>query len=154
MSTLTAPSKSAKTAQLLTENWLRNVFPTAAYTVCGYTGASDDPDADRTPRVVVEHARAQGGDEQAPVLLVEVSDAPVSDETAEDAGRHAAAGVRDYWVIEVSARRLHVYRDPRPDPDAKHGAVYKQVRAYSQNALVAPLAAEIHLAQVVNLLPW
>jgi Uma2 family endonuclease len=154
MSTLTAPSKAAKTAQLLTENWLRNVFPLDTHTIRGNAGTSNDPDADRTPSVVVEHARAAGGDEQAPLLVVEVSDAAVSDETAEDAGRHAAVGVRDYWLIEVGARRLHVFRDPKPDPDAKHGSSYKQVRVYSQNALVAPLAAEIHLAQVINLLPW
>jgi Uma2 family endonuclease len=128
--------------------------PQNLYTVRGYTGTSDDPDADRTPSVIVEHIHPQGGEEQAPVLIVEVSDAPVSDETAEEAGRYAAAGVRDYWVIEIGTRRLHVYRDPRPEPDAKHGAAYKQVRIYSQNALVAPLAAEIHLAQVINLLPW
>jgi Uma2 family endonuclease len=154
MSTLTAPSKSAKTAQLLTENWLRNVFPTDTHTIRAYAGDSTTPDADRTPRVVVEHTHAHGGDEHAPVLVVEVSDAAVSAETAEDAGRHAAAGVRDFWVIEVGARRLHVFRDPKPDTDSRHGASYKQVRVYSQNALVAPLAAEIHLAQVVNLLPW
>jgi len=154
MSTLTAPSKAAKTAQLLTENWLRNAFSADLYTVRGYVGTSDDPDADRTPSVVVEHARPQGGDEQAPLLVVEVSDAPISDETVEEAGRYAAAGVRDYWVIEISTRRLHVYRNPQPDPDTKYGSSYKQVRICSQNALVAPLAAEIHLAQVINLLPW
>ncbi len=154
MSTLTAPSKSAKTAQLMTENWLRNVFPSDLYAVRGDVGAATEPAADRTPRVVVEHLHPQGGDESAPLLVVEVTDAPVSDDTADEAGRYAAAGVRDYWVIEIGTRRLHVYRDPRPDPDARYGFVYKQVRVCSQNALVSPLAAEIHLAQVINLLPW
>ncbi len=154
MFTLTAPSKSAKTAQLMTENWLRNVFPSNLYTVRGRSEAPTDPDADHTLGVVVEHLHALGGADQAPVLVVDVSDAPVSAETAEDAGRYAAAGVRDYWVIEIGARRLHVFRDPRPDPDARHGASYKQVRANSQYALVSPLGAEIHLAQVINLLPW
>ena len=104
---------------------------------------------------MVEHLRPQGGDERAPVLVVEVSDAPVSDETAEEAGRYAAAGVRAYWVIEIGTRRLHTYRDPRAPTRMRSTAPgYKQVRANSQNALVAPLAAEIHLAQVINLLPW
>ena len=148
MSTLTAPSRGATTAQLLTENWLRNVFSSDLYDVRGRADA--DPDGDHTPAVVVSHAH----DTRPPVLVVTVSDAPVSADTAEDAGRHAAAGVLDYWVIEVGTRRLHIFRDPRPDADAKHGYSYRQVRAHSQYALVAPLAAEIHLAQVINLLPW
>ena len=153
MSTMIAPSKAAKTAQLLTENWLRNVFSSDLYAVRGRGPLAED-DAEHNPAVVVEHLHAQGGDDAAPVLVVEVSDSPVSDETVEKASRYAAAGVRDYWVIEVGARRLHVFRDPRPDPDAKNGASYKQVRVCSQNALISPLAAEIHLAQVINLLPW
>ncbi|QJW93188.1 Uma2 family endonuclease [Frigoriglobus tundricola] len=147
-SLLAAPSQSAATAQLLTENWLRNVFSSDLYTVSGRGDA--EPDGDHTPAVVVTR-RAAG---EPPVLVVTVSDAPVSADTVEDAGRHAAAGVRDYWVIEVGARRLHIFRDPQPAADAKHGYSYQQVRVHSQNALVAPLAAEIHLAQVINLLPW
>ena len=149
MSTLTAPSKAAATAQLLTENWLRNVFPSDMYTVRG-RAAGDE--GEHVPAVVVTRHRAPEG--EPPLLVVEVSDAPMSEEMTEAAGRHAAAGVRDYWVIEVGARQLHVFRSPRPDADAKHGYIYQQVRANSQFALVAPLAAEIHLAQVCNLLPW
>ena len=145
MSTLTAPSKAATTAQMMTENWLRNVFPSDLYTVRGELG-------DRGPTVVVTHTHTT--DTEPPVLVVEVSDAAVSAETAEEAGRHAAAGVRDFWVLEVGARKLHIFRDPRPDADAKHGYSYTQVRANSPYALVSPLAAEIHLAQVINLLPW
>lgn len=149
MSTLTAPSRGAVTAQLLTENWLRNVFSSDLYDVRGRADA--DPDGDHTPAVVVSHAHAPA---EPPVLVVSISDAPVSADTIEDAGRHAAAGVKDFWVIEVGTRRVHTFRDPRPDADAKHGYSYRQVRAHSQYALVAPLAAEIHLAQVINLLPW
>jgi len=151
MSTLTAPSKAAATAQLLTENWLRNVFSSDLYVVSGRT-ADTDGDGHRTPTVMVTHLHAN--DTDPPVLVVEVSDTPMSDDIIEEAGRHAAAGVRDYWVIEVVARKLHTFRDPRLDSDAKHGGRYAQVRAHSPYALVSPLAAEIHLAQVINLLPW
>ena len=149
MSILTAPSKSATTALMMTGNWLRNVFSSDLYTVHA-RGA--DEDGDHAPAVVVTHLHPKDG--EAPLLVVEVSDAPVGAEAVEEIGRYAAAGVRDVWVIEVSARKLHTFRDPQPDADAKHGYSYKQVRANSQFALVAPLAAEIHLAQVCNLLPW
>jgi hypothetical protein len=150
MAILTAPSRAAKTAQLLTENWLRNVFSSDLYTIRAKSGTPEHP----APEIIVEHVHPLGGTQSAPVLVVRVSDEPVNEETAEEAGRLAAADVLDYWVIEVGSRRLHIYRDPRPDPDSKHGAVYAQVRVCSQTALVSPLAAEIHLAQVINLLPW
>lgn len=149
MSTLIAPSKSAATALLLTENWLRNVFSSDLYSVCLRPAGAD---GDHAPAVVVTRLRPK--DDEAPLLVVEVSDTPISADTTEEAGRYAAAGVRDFWVIEVGARKLHTFRDPRPDTDAKHSYSYQQVRANSQFALVAPLAAEIHLAQVCNLLPW
>jgi Uma2 family endonuclease len=149
MSILTAPSKSATTALLMTENWLRTVFSSDLYDVRA-RGAAED--SEHPPAVVVTHLHPKDG--AAPLLVVEVSDASVSAEVVEEAGRYAAAGVRDFWLIEVAARRLHTFRDARPDADAKHGYIYQQVRANSQFALVAPLAADIHLAQVCNLLPW
>jgi Uma2 family endonuclease len=148
MSTMTAPSKSAKTALMMTENWLRTVFSSDLYAV----RARADEASDHAPALEVTRLHPKDGD--APLLVVEVSDAPVGPEAIDEAGRYAAAGVRDFWVIEVAARRVHTFRDPRPDADAKHSYSYQQVRANSQFALVAPLAAEIHLAQVCNLLPW
>ena len=146
--TLTMPSKAAKTALMMTGNWLRNVFTTDLYTIRDRAAA----DNDHAP--AIEVVRLHPADGAAPLLVVEVTDAPVSAEAVEEAGRHAAAGVADLWVIEVRERKLHTFRSPRPDAAAKHGYSYAQVRANGQFALVAPLAAEIHLAQVCNLLPW
>lgn len=140
--TLAAPSKAAKTALMMTENWLRNVFPSDLYTV------QQCPDA-----FAIEVTHLHPKDAAAPLLVVEVTDEPLS-AVLDETGRHAAAGVLDLWVIEVRERRLHTFRAPRPDADAKAGYSYAQVRANGQFALVAPLAAEIHLAQVCNLLPW
>lgn len=145
--TLSAPGTAVTTALLLAENWLNTVFPPDLYTVARDPG--DDPA--HAPALVVARARTP---DAPPVLVVAVTDAPVTATTADAAGRFAAAGVRDYWVIEVRARLLHTYRDPRPDPLSPHGAYFAQARAHPQYALVSPLAAELHLAQVVNLLPW
>ena len=148
MSMLTAPSKSSKTALMMTENWLRTVFSSGHYAIEARDMFPDD-DSEHPTALVVTHES-----DPVPVLVVEVSDAPISDYPGDEAGRFAAAGVRDYWVIEATARKLHVHRDPQPDADSIHGHSYNQVRAYSQNSLISPLAAEIHLAQVINLLPW
>lgn len=147
LSTLNAPSKAAKAALMMTGNWLRNVFTSDLYTV--RERAAEDND--HATAIEVVHRDTP---DEVPLLIVEVSDAPMSAEAIGEAGRYAAAGVADLWVIEVAARKLHTFRIPRPDADAKHSYSYQQVRANSQFALVAPLAAEIHLAQVCNLLPW
>lgn len=148
MSMLTAPSKASTTTLMMTENWLRNVFSSNLYTIEQRT------DGDHPPALVVTHAHPASDADRVPLLVVEVSDLPIGEYPGEDAGQFAAAGVRDYWVIEVTARRVHIHRDPRPDADAKHGHSYKQVRPCSPNSLISPLVAELHLAQVINLLPW
>lgn len=138
----------AATAQRMTENWLRNVFAPNLYTVLWHDGTSDN-----APDVSVVRAHPTSDAERGPVLVVEIEDADAGYDLAEQASRHAALGVPDYWVIDIVARQLHIFRDPQPDPDARHGFSYKQVRVCSPNALVAPLVAELHLAQVVDLLP-
>ena len=59
MTTLTAPSKSATTALMMTGNWLRNVFPSDLYTVHA-RGA--DEDGDHAPAVVVTHLHTKDGE--------------------------------------------------------------------------------------------
>lgn len=143
---LPAHRSQAATAQRMTENWLRNVFCSNLYTVRWHDGTdSSAPD--------VSVVSAQPGASADPVLVVEIEDADTGYDLPEQASRHAAAGVPDYWVIDVVARQLHIFRDPRPDPAAPHGFSYNSVRVCSPNALVAPLVAELHLAQVVDLLP-
>ena len=148
MSTPVLPAHRAQaaTAQRMTENWLRNVFAPNLYTVRWRDGT----DAEGPGESVVP---AQPGAGTAPVLVVEIEDADTGYDLAGLASRHAAAGVPDYWVIDIVARQLHIFRDPRPDPAAPHGFSYNSVRVCSPNALVAPLVAELHLAQVVDLLP-
>lgn len=138
----------AATAQRMTENWLRNVFAPNLYTVLWHDGTDAS-----APDVSVVRKNPTSDADRGPVLVVEIEDADTGYDLAEQASRQAAAGVPDYWVIDIVARQLHIFRDPRPDPAAPHGFSYNSVRVCSPNALVAPLVAELHLAQVVDLLP-
>jgi Uma2 family endonuclease len=49
----------------------------------------------------------------------------------------ARAGIVEYWVLDVSGRRLIVHREPTP-------AGYRSVAAYSESERVAPLASAQH----------
>ncbi len=148
---LPAHRSLATKSQLLTENWLRNVFSPDLYTVLGRETKAGAPE-DHTPDIAVVRAHPKTDAERDPILVVEFEDADTAYDVADQAGRNAAAGVPDYWVVDVVARKLTIFRVPQPDPDAPHGFSYKQTRVCSPNALVAPLMAELHLVQVIDLL--
>jgi Uma2 family endonuclease len=151
MSTAVLPAHRslAATAQRMAENWLRNVFSPDLYTVRG----REAKDAAAAHDIEVVRAHPKTDADRAPVLVVEIEDADTAYDLAEQASRNAAEGVPEYWVLDVIARKLHIFRNPQPDPDAAHGVAYKLARACGPNALVAPQIAELHLAQVVDLLP-
>ncbi len=155
MSTTVLPAHRslAATSQRMAENWLRNVFSPDLYTVLARDPKTVVPDGDYTPDITVVRAKPKTDAERLPVLVIDIEDADAAYDLAEQAGRTAATGVTEYWVLDVIARKLHICRDPRPDADAPHGFCYKQVRVCSPNALVAPQVAELHLAQVIDLLP-
>lgn len=45
-------------------------------------------------------------------LLVEVADTTLYTDRKEKALTYAKAGIADYWVLNVSKRRVHVFREP------------------------------------------
>lgn len=148
---LPTPTAAAATTQLLTENWLRNVFSTELYAVHGHDGLAVDGNHDLMPDIAV--APVAPGSESHPVLVIEIADSTLAHDTGEKAALYAAAGIRDYWVIDVIERRLHLFRDPQPDANAKYGSSYTRSCVLQPTALIAPLIAELHLIQVIDLLP-
>jgi Uma2 family endonuclease len=85
--------------------------------------------------------RHPAGDEL--VLLVEVSDASSRYDRTKKVSLYAGAGVPEYWVLDVSKRRLFVYRTPI------NGA-YRDQEVHSEGETIA---IEGHEAVVAELLP-
>ncbi len=66
-------------------------------------------------------------------LLIEVSDKTLKFDREVKAPAYARAGIAEYWVLDVNARKLHVYRIP--------GATgYQSETILSEELTVAPLA--------------
>lgn len=84
-------------------------------------------------------------------LVVEVSDTTLSLDLTLKAELYAAAGITDYWVVDLNARVLHVLRDPRPVAAGGHS--YRDVRVLAPADSVAPLAAPATTVSVADLLP-
>lgn len=77
---------------------------------------------------------------QSALLVVEVSETTLVYDQTDKASLYAAAGIADYWIVNLVADQLEVYRCPAPDPDQPYGARYSSVTVYSRGATVSPLA--------------
>jgi Uma2 family endonuclease len=79
-------------------------------------------------------------------LVVEVSDSSLTLDLTIKAQLYARAGVSDYWVLDVDARRLIVHRQPQ-------AGRYDSVAAYSDQEQVSPLYAADSLFVVSSAFP-
>ncbi len=84
-------------------------------------------------------------------LIVEVSDSSLFFDSTTTAELYAAAGVPDYWVLDVNRRELHVFRDPQPVAD--NGFAYRWSQTFPESDTVSPLAAPTATLRVADLLP-
>jgi Uma2 family endonuclease len=80
------------------------------------------------------------------LLVGEVSDTTLPYDLRNKAALYAAAGITDYWVLDVIGRRLYVHRRPAFDG-------YREVRIYSESEEVSPLARPDAVVLVASLLP-
>ena len=68
------------------------------------------------------------------LLVIEVSESTLAYDRGEKANLYAAAGIADYWVINLVDRSVGVHRDPGP-------AGYRSLQTYTADDEVRPLAA-------------
>jgi len=86
------------------------------------------------------------------LLVVEVSDTSLRLDQRK-AHAYAAAGVPEYWIINLPEHVVEVYRDPTPDPAAESGHRYKSPMTLRPGDFVTPLAAPQVRVAVADLLP-
>ena len=85
------------------------------------------------------------------LLVVEVADSSLFFDLTTKAEVYAAAGVRDYWVLDLDGRVLHVLRDP--GAVTAGGSAYRSVTVFTAADAVIPLAAAASPVAVADLLP-
>lgn len=87
------------------------------------------------------------------LLVVEVAESSLSFDRQVKAGLYAAAGIADYWIVNLEQRLLEVYRQPGPDPLAPSGASYARTERLGVRKTAAPLAAPHVQIPVHDLMP-
>ena len=112
-------------------------------------------DTDPVPDIAVVPG-ALVGDPPHPTtaaLVIEVSDTTLDTDTTEKAEWYATAGVADYWVLDVTNRRLLVFRDPQPLARGLGATAYRKQTVFGPTDRVSPLAAPQASILVGDLLP-
>jgi Uma2 family endonuclease len=79
-------------------------------------------------------------------LVVEVSDTTLSRDKGQKAKLYAEAGVPEYWVVDISGRKLLVHRDPVNNE-------YQSIQTYDDTQSVAPQTAPNHSINIGDILP-
>lgn len=79
-------------------------------------------------------------------LVAEVSDTTLRDDVTTKAALYARAGIPEYWVLDVTGRRLFVHRIP-------NNGVYTEVRPFLESESVVLESAPDREILVADLLP-
>jgi Uma2 family endonuclease len=99
-----------------------------------------------SPRDYTEHPTSA-------LLLVEVSETTLAYDRGRKGSLYAAAGIQDYWIVNLVNRQLEVYRDPVPDPNEPSGFRYNTRTDFIAGQSATPLAAPAATVAVADLLP-
>jgi len=141
---------------ILIQAWLVGVFgvqfvnPETSIDVAPEDNPTNEPEPDlivlSKPSREIRDANPRPGDLR---LVVEIADSTLLFDLTTKAELYARAGIVEYWVFDINARRLIVHRGPREGR-------YTSATAYAEQESVSPLAAperEFHVAEAFPELP-
>jgi Uma2 family endonuclease len=95
-----------------------------------------EPEPDGAVLTSVQQARQPHPNSAA--MLFEISDSSIELDR-EMAFDYAAAGVPEYWIINVRDRQIEVYRNPVADPRSMTGWRYAEVAVRAAGESISPL---------------
>ena len=109
-----------------------------------------EPDIAVVPGAPEDYRRAHPA---RPALTLEISVSSLAIDRERKASLYARAGLADYWILNLIARVLEVYRDPVQDASAPYGWRYARRDVIPPSGHVSPLAAPAATIAVAGLLP-
>jgi Uma2 family endonuclease len=75
-----------------------------------------------------------------PLLIIEVSESSLQYDRVRKSSLYAMNGIADYWVADVAAKQVEVFRDPARDTSQPYGWGYKQITVFKLQDRIASLA--------------
>jgi Uma2 family endonuclease len=118
-----------------------------------HTGKDQEPEPDIA--VVAGDIRdsIRYGRPNSALLVVEVAGTTLTYDLGEKAEIYAAAGIVDYWVLDLDGRCLVVHRRPENIATASRGFRYAEVRILRTGESVQPSGARGQSIAIADLLP-
>lgn len=109
------------------------------------------PNSEPEPDVAVVRINPDEYQESHPTpddifLVIEVADASLSIDRKQKASTYARAKIADYWVLNVSKRQAHVFREPKD-------GTYQQETLLSEDAFLSLVAFPNTEVQIAQLFP-
>jgi Uma2 family endonuclease len=100
------------------------------------------------PDVTVARGSDEDFEERHPgpkeiALLVEVADTTLRTDRTTKARIYAAAGVPEYWIVNLVDRQVEVYRDPQPRKKRKAAGYAAQIVTPAEGVLPVTLEGEL-----------
>ena len=126
---------------------IRHITPEAPVDVAAEDYPTNEPQPDLA--VLAQPRSAYQSENPKPadiLLLVEISDTTLAFDMGIKARLYARAGVAEYWVVDVTGRRIVVHRDPQ-------GGAYTDVKSYGEGEGIEPLAAPEKRFAVLDAFP-
>jgi len=87
------------------------------------------------------------------LLVVEISDTTLQTDRDVKTHIYARAGVEEYWIVDLNARRVEVRREPRADATQPLGFGYRTLLYLNDTDTLAPLAASNVSLAIADILP-
>lgn len=87
------------------------------------------------------------------VLVIEVAESSLHYDRDHKGPLYAAAGIYDFWLVNLPERCLEVYRHPIPDPQSFSAWRYQDCQVLQAGEQVAPLAAPEIVVPVAAVFP-
>jgi Uma2 family endonuclease len=137
------------------EEALRSVFGTG-FDVQVQLPLALDPSSEPEPDLSVVPGSWRDYREAHPssaALVVEVADTSLEYDRDRKGSLYARAGITDYWIVNLPARSIEVYRDPAPSGEAIYGWTYRSVKHCRPGQHLTALGAPERTIPVDDLLP-
>jgi Uma2 family endonuclease len=115
-----------------------------------------DPYSEPEPDVAVVRGSWRDYPDDHPAtaeLIVEIADSTLEHDRIRKGSIYARAGVREFWLVNLPARRLEVYRDPAAAPSVVSGWAYSSAATLGAEERVTPLVFPQSAIAVGDLLP-
>jgi Uma2 family endonuclease len=114
--------------------------------------ALEDSDPEPDAAVVSGPVEQYHDHPHSALLVVEVADTSMRLDRRK-ASIYAAAKVQEYWIVNLNARCIEIYRKPVADSSTPLGFVYPPPTVANENDVISPLAFAGKTVKVGEFLP-